>query len=74
MDDGQIKQMVERFLSWKLPDNFNPDAGISFKAEYNENTAHPMRHEPTGTNLLDYQQAEAMVRHMVAGLPAPASK
>lgn len=32
MTEAQIKHMVNRFLSWKLPDNFNPDAGISFKA------------------------------------------
>ncbi len=71
MTEAQIKYMVDRFLSWKLPSNFNPDGGISFKAEYNENTAHPMRHEPVGTNLLDAMQAEAMVRHMLEGLPTP---
>lgn len=69
MTNDQIKHMVDRFLSWKLPDNFNPDGGASFKAEFNENTPWPMRHEPSGTNLLDYTQAEAMVRHMLEGLP-----
>lgn len=68
MTDDQIKHMVERFLCWKLPADFRPDAGISFKAEFNENTAHPMRHEPSGTNLFHWSQAEAMVRHMVEGL------
>lgn len=68
MTDAQIKHMVERFLGWRLPEDFHPDAGISFKAEFNEHTAHPMKHEPTGTNLLDYTQAEAMVRHMLDGL------
>ncbi len=66
--DDQIKLMVDRFLSWRLPDNFNPDGGISFKKTFNENTAHPMKHEPTGTNLLDATQAEVMVRHMIEGL------
>ncbi|MDP1873653.1 hypothetical protein [Phenylobacterium sp.] len=66
MTEDQIKAMVERFLAWKLPADFSPDGGISFKAEFNENTDHPMRHEPTGTNLLNYTQAEAMVRHMIA--------
>jgi hypothetical protein len=69
--------MVERFLTWKLPANFNPDAGISFKAEFNDSPAvmaalgltEPMRHEPTGTNLFDYTQAEAMVRYMQEGMP-----
>lgn len=68
MNDLQIKQMVERFLSWKLPEDFQPDAGISFKREFNENTAWPMKHEPVGTNLFTYTQAESMVRYMVAEL------
>ncbi|QIG76671.1 hypothetical protein EVC28_047 [Rhizobium phage RHph_I1_23] len=74
MTKDQIKHMVDRFLGWKLPENFRPDAGISFKAEYNENTPFPMKHEPSGTNLLDAVQAEAMVRHMVDGLQAVASE
>lgn len=74
MTDEQIKHMVDRFLAWKLPANFRPDAGISFEPEFNKeyNAARgqpPQRHEPIGTNLLDYTQAEAMVRHMVEGLP-----
>lgn len=70
MNDAQVKQMVDRFLGWKLPrDTFNPDCGISFdKAPFNVHTGHPMLHEPTGTNLFDAQQATAMVRHMVEGL------
>ncbi len=71
MTDEQIKYMVNRFLYWKLPENFNPDAGISFKKTYNEHTPHPMKHEPVGTNLFDANQAHAMVRHMVEGLPSP---
>lgn len=69
MTDDQIKHMVNRFLSWKLPESFNPDGGISFKKTFNEHTAHPMKHEPTGTNLFDYTQAESMARHMVEGMP-----
>lgn len=73
MTDDQIKHMVERFLGWRLPENFCPDNGISFKPEFNvEHMAKqgkpPMRHEPSGTNLFDYTQAEAMVRHMLEGL------
>lgn len=71
MTDEQIKHMANRFLSWKLPADFNPDAGITFKPEFNEHTAHPMRHEPSGTNLLNYTQTEAMIRHMLDGLPEP---
>jgi len=69
MTEAQIKYMVQRFLSWRLPDDFSPDAGISFKAEYNENTQWPSKHEPTGTNLFDAGQATAMVRYMIDGMP-----
>ncbi len=65
MTEDQVRYMVDRFLSWKLPENFNPDGGVSFKATFNEHTAHPMKNEPSGTNLLDATQADAMVRHMI---------
>lgn len=57
MTEEQIKSMVDRFLQWKLPEDFVPDGGISFKREFNEHTAYPMKHEPTGTNLLTAAQA-----------------
>lgn len=74
MTDEQIKHMVQRFLVWRIPQPFRPDAGISFEPEYNvEYMARqgkpPMRHEPLGTNLFGYEEAEAMVRHMIEGLP-----
>lgn len=74
MTDDQIKHMVQRFLTWKLPEAFRPDAGITFEPEFNveymaSQGKPPMRHEPTGTNLFDYVQAEAMVRHMLDGMP-----
>lgn len=69
MTEAQIKYMVNRFLGWRLPDDFNPDAGISFKAEYNENTKWPSKHEPVGTNLFSADQATAMVRYMIDGMP-----
>ena len=68
MKDEVVKQVVGRFLSWKLPSDFAPDAGISFVADYNVGTDHPARHEPLGTNLLSAGQAEAMVRYILAGL------
>lgn len=74
MSQKQIKHMVDRFLGWKLPENFSPDAGISFKATFNEHTAHPMKHEPSGTNLFDAAQTAAMVRYILEGLPAPVSR
>ncbi len=69
LTDEQIKHMVDRFLGWKLPANFSPDGGISFKATFNDHLPTPMRHEPSGTNLFDCDQATAMVRYMVEGLP-----
>jgi hypothetical protein len=69
--DDQIRHMVNRFLNWKLPETFNPDGGISFKRTFNEHTAHPMKYEPSGTNLFDATQADAMVHFMVDGLPPP---
>lgn len=65
MTEEQIKQMVNRFLAWKLPTDFCPDDGITFDPVANKGTAYERRREPTGTNLLTATQAEAMVRHML---------
>lgn len=65
MTDEQIKRMVDRFLMWRLPDDFAPDAGISFDPISNKGTPHEYRHVPVGTNLLTAIQAEQMVRHML---------
>lgn len=72
MDNDQIKHMVNRFLMWKLPEHFRPDCGIIYTPI---RIADGRLLEPSGTNLLDATQAEAMVRHMIEGLPAarPAS-
>lgn len=69
MTDAQIKHMVDRFLGWKLPDNFNPDGGISFEKTRNSGTPHEFKSEPSGTNLFDAAQTDAMVRYMVEGMP-----
>ncbi len=68
MTEGQIKYMVDRFLAWRLPKPWNPDNGISYQRP---NYAHePADHDwPTGTNLFDASQAEAMIRYMIKGLP-----
>lgn len=68
--DDQIKQMVNRFLGWKLPEDFHPDAGISFNpffnVEYNAKQGKPPnRHTPSGTNLFNATRAEAMVRYIL---------
>jgi hypothetical protein len=69
MTEEQIKYMVDRFLGWRLPENFNPDAGISFKKTFNDHLPTPMKHDPSGTNLLDATQATEMVRYLIDGLP-----
>jgi hypothetical protein len=70
--DNQVRHMVNRFLMWKLPETFNPDGGISFTPQINQTTGKPYEGTPSGTNLLDAVQAEAMVRHMVEGAQPPA--
>jgi hypothetical protein len=69
MTEAQIKHMVDRLLGWKLPNDFSPDGGISFARFGNEGTLYQYRRDPSGTNLLDATQADAMVRYMVDGLP-----
>lgn len=69
MTEDQIRHMVNRFLGWRLPEPWQPDNGISYQRP---NYAHaPAEHDwPTGTNLFDASQAEAMVRYMLEGMPA----
>ena len=66
MTEAQIKHMVDRFLMWRLPQNFNPDAGISYKRP---NYAPEVDATPQGTNLFDARQATEMIHHMLEGLP-----
>lgn len=63
MNDAQIKHMVDQFLRWRLPKPWWPDGGISFDERYRS------EHGPVGTNVFDATQADAMVRHMLEGLP-----
>ena len=69
MTEAQIKYMVDRFLGWRLPENFSPDDGISFDPIINKGHPFQRRRTPTGTNLFDADQANTMVRYMVDGLP-----
>ena len=69
--EALVQHMVNRFLQWRLPENFNPDGGISFKKAINEQLpTWPQKNEPTGTNLLDATQAEEMVRYMLSESPS----
>lgn len=67
LTDDQIKHMVNRFLAWKLPEDFTPDAGISFKPILRDGEPWP-EVWPVGTNLLMATRAEAMIRYMVDGI------
>lgn len=56
-----IDEMVNRFLGWKLPKDFAPDGGISFK---------PSEHPdfwPVGTHLFTADQAKAMFEYCLQG-------
>lgn len=63
--------MVDRFLGWKLPADFAPDNGISFKREgdYDHPEFGRHKYEPTGTNLLHAGQAKEMLEHVIGGAP-----
>lgn len=65
MTEDQIKHMVNRFLAWKLPEDFRPDGGVHYTR-----STYPAGQGPSGTNLLDAAQAEAMVRHLIEDMPA----
>lgn len=66
-DMSNIDKMVNRFLGWKLPKDFCPDAGISFKPtkpyecdEFGDSWW------PVGTNLLTANQARQMFDYVTA--------
>lgn len=53
-------RMVDLFLSWRLPSDFQPDGGISF-------TSRPIHESwPTGTNLFTASQARKMIEHLLS--------
>lgn len=70
LNDQSVAHMVSRFLGWELPEDFRPDAGISFE-KFVGTKEYPYTHMPSGTNLFDATQAEAMIRYMFSGLPYP---
>ncbi len=75
MTEQQINEMVNRFLSWKLPKDFCPDAGISFKpTKPYEGDEYGNSWWPIGTNLLSADQAREMIVHMLAESPNEPAK
>ena len=51
-----LKIAVDRFLGWKLPADFSPDGGISFKSGVCETI---------GTHLFTAQQANEMLKYVL---------
>ena len=61
---AEIKALADRFLAWPLPETFNPDGGISFESLGNKGTLHEYRRVPTGTNLLNADEARQMLEYL----------
>lgn len=54
-----LNELVTRFLCWRLPKDFSPDAGVSFAES---------AWWPVGTNLLTAEQAKEMFETCFSGL------
>ena len=66
-----IDEMVNRFLAWRLPDDFHPDGGVKFeRPPY----PFPAPQWPSGTNLLTAAQAKDMLTHVLGDVLAEAAK
>lgn len=62
---ADIDRLVNRFLAWELPKDFNPDGGIVFEPVANAGTIHEYVRRPIGTNLLNASQAKAMIAYIL---------
>ena len=58
-----VDEMVSRFLRWKVPADFAPDAGIRFNPNPLQTPESP--YWPTGTNLLHAEQAREMIQFIL---------
>ncbi len=63
------QQMIDRFLSWKLPEDFSPDCGVSFDKRPPDAKGYA-RPWPVGTSLLTATQARQMLEHVLQA-PTP---
>jgi len=63
MSKDKIDKMVDRFLSWNLPRDFDPDCGINYFPPVKGSPDHFF---PTGTNLLNADQEREMILHVLA--------
>lgn len=67
-----VESMVDRFLSWKLPDDFYPDCYITFDRD--KAASFPNGNGwPIGTNLFTAEQVRKMLEHVI-GFNAPAQQ
>lgn len=63
--DQFISKAVDRFLGWRLPKDFYPDCGISFKPPEKPHPDVLYEYWPVGTNLFTADQAKAMFEHCI---------
>lgn len=68
-DKATLDAMVNRFLGWKLPVTFSPDAGITFKP-YHPDQKPESELWPIGTNLFTADEARKMLEHITAPVVA----
>lgn len=70
-----VSKLVDRFLGWPLPNDFQPDGGIVFARHYGtmvDGKFVELEREfggawwPSGTNLFDADQARAMFEYVLA--------
>ena len=60
LNEELIKEAVNRFLAWQLPENFSPDGAIKFDRNVNKVFQYS---QPNGTNLFTADQAKAMFEY-----------
>ena len=74
MDEEKLERMVDRFLTWQLPEDFYPDGGINYDPPSDESMGtksyKPKRHVFVGTNLFTADQTREMILHIL-GEDAP---
>ena len=58
-------EMVNRFLGWRVPQDFSPDSGVVFHRTMASGKPRPIEWWPVGTNLLTAEQARAMLEHVL---------
>lgn len=58
-----VDEMVNRFLGWRFPADFQPDGGVSFVPS----KTHRNLYWPVGTNVLNAVQAKSMILHLLTG-------